>query len=351
VTGKTGGAAYPALVVTDPNTPHTAYLQSDAGFLTNSTATNAIQAPNGGVTAKDIAATDSVWNGLQNSSGGIAANAVYTKTNGTAPANPGAGYGGLDYQGGSTYWYWNAATPGWTTVDLSAVGTGNFWVAGSGGVIYYNGGKVGIGTASPIGALDLCTPGANTYLNLTPTSGSYGLYLGEDSATQAVTFYHGPNYGFVVNVLNAPLVLGANNAASVYVWPGGNVGIGMTNPAYKLQLAVDSAAKPATNTWTVPSDIRLKTDVRDYTDGLDKLRQVKPIRYRYNGKANMPKTEGVGLDAAAHKHLLPDCISTLEGEIDGEKTDIHHFNSHAITFLLINAVRELAERLEKLERE
>src|SRR6516162_70945 len=62
VTGKTGGAAYPALVVTDPNTPHTAYLQSDAGFLTNSTATNAIQAPNGGVTAKDIAATDSVWN-------------------------------------------------------------------------------------------------------------------------------------------------------------------------------------------------------------------------------------------------------------------------------------------------
>jgi hypothetical protein len=122
VTGKTGGTAYPALLVTDPNTPHTAYLQSDGGFLTTNVSTSSVNVPNGGVLAKDMAATDSAWNGLQNSSGGVAANALYTKTNTSAPANPGSGYGGFDYQGGTKYWYWNDTTPGWATVDLSAAG-------------------------------------------------------------------------------------------------------------------------------------------------------------------------------------------------------------------------------------
>ena len=38
----------------------------------------------------------------------------------------------------------------------------------------------------------------------------------------------------------------------------GNVGIGMTNPGYQLQLSSDSAAKPSSNTWTISSDERLK---------------------------------------------------------------------------------------------
>jgi len=41
----------------------------------------------------------------------------------------------------------------------------------------------------------------------------------------------------------------------------GSIGIGVANPTYKLQLATDSAAKPGTNTWTILSDERIKTDI------------------------------------------------------------------------------------------
>ena len=41
----------------------------------------------------------------------------------------------------------------------------------------------------------------------------------------------------------------------------GQVGIGLTNQTYLLQLGSDSAAKPSTNTWTVASDVRLKENV------------------------------------------------------------------------------------------
>jgi|SRR5215471_1322492 len=64
--------------------------------------------------------------------------------------------------------------PAWTldvTGDINASGAlrlngaalstaGNFWAAGSGGAIYYNGGNVGIGTANPQVLLDL--PGYST---------------------------------------------------------------------------------------------------------------------------------------------------------------------------------------------
>jgi hypothetical protein len=42
----------------------------------------------------------------------------------------------------------------------------------------------------------------------------------------------------------------------------GKVGLGIT-PTYQLQLSSDSAAKPATSTWTVSSDQRLKDNIQD----------------------------------------------------------------------------------------
>jgi len=128
VTGKTGAAAYPAIVLTDTNTPHTAYIQSDGGFNTSSTAANAIQAPSGGVYGKQLV-SDTV---------------VYLLPNSSAPPASTSTYGGLSYQNGSSYWYWNGTA--FATVDLSA--TGGLWTSGSGGVIYYNGGNVGIGSTT-----------------------------------------------------------------------------------------------------------------------------------------------------------------------------------------------------------
>jgi len=41
----------------------------------------------------------------------------------------------------------------------------------------------------------------------------------------------------------------------------GSVGIGKTNPATQLEISTDGATKPSTNTWTIASDERLKTDI------------------------------------------------------------------------------------------
>ena len=129
-------------------------------------------------------------------------------------------------------------------------------------------GNVGIGSSAPATRLEVCTASANTGINVTPSGGSYGLLVGEDVAGQAVSVYHGPNYGYVINVLNAPLILGANNQANVTILPSGNVGIGTMTPAAVLDVVgtvrfgtipTTAPAAGSKQIWADPADgYRLK---------------------------------------------------------------------------------------------
>lgn len=132
----------------------------------------------------------------------------------------------------------------------------------------------------------------------------------------------------------------------------GKLGLGMS-PSYQLQLATDSAAKPSTNTWTIASDSRIKTNVEPYDKGLAEIKQVNPITYDYNGKGGFAAGPGgISIIAQDLQPVFPECISTFSAKLneeDEEETELYNYNGHAITFALINAVKELAARVEALE--
>ena len=121
----------------------------------------------------------------------------------------------------------------------------------------------------------------------------------------------------------------------------------------KFEVSVDNAVKPSTNTWTIASDARLKTNIRPFTDGLDVLSQIKPVRYYYNGLAGTPtETENIGIIAQEMQKIAPYTVGTSKVKLhpdDTEQTEILNYNSHAITYVTINAVKELNERVKMLE--
>jgi hypothetical protein len=152
-----------------------------------------------------------------------------------------------------------------------------------------------------------------------------------------------------------------------------NVGIGISAPAYTLHLALDNAAKPGTSAWTVASDERLKRDVAPFKDGLDILKQINPIWFSYTGAANMPKDKKfVGIIAQEMQKIAPYTVGSFIYEDSlGSKTEYLDYNSNAVTYILINAVKqqqvvideknvtvenlektvsELTERISNLER-
>ena len=133
----------------------------------------------------------------------------------------------------------------------------------------------------------------------------------------------------------------------------GRVGIGTGAPGYQLALSTDSAAKPTTNTWTIASDERIKTNVQPYAKGLAEICQVNPITYDYNGKGGIPAGPGgVSILAQELQPVFPECIGSYKGKLDEsdeQDSEILNYNGHAMTFALINAVKELNAKVEALE--
>ncbi len=107
--------------------------------------------------------------------------------------------------------------------------------------------------------------------------------------------------------------------------------------------------------------------------------QINPISYKYNGKGGIgrnkfkskdPQTDqeteteivdtellsktNVGVIAQDIQTVVPETVSSHKGKLNEEdtvETDILDFNSHALTFILINAVKELNARIDSLNQE
>ena len=147
---------------------------------------------------------------------------------------------------------------------------------------------------------------------------------------------------------------GSNNAKAIVFNPlGGPVGIGL-NPGYQFEVSTDSAAKPSTNTWTIASDSRVKTVIGEYTKGVDAICSLRPVLYRYNGKAGFidDGKDKVSIIAQEAISSFPDCVGSFMrklNEDDQEETQLFNWNGHEVTFALINSVKELKAEIDSLK--
>jgi trimeric autotransporter adhesin len=101
------------------------------------------------------------------------------------------------------------------------------------------------------------------------------------------------------------------------------------------------------------SDSRVKENVRTYDSGLDKVLQIEPKLFDYNGKAGFEKTkDNVGIIAQEIKKILPETVNTYKAKLnegDEEETELYSYDGHALTFALVNSIKELNKKIEKLE--
>jgi hypothetical protein len=167
-------------------------------------------------------------------------------------------------------------------------------IVGNVDTFYFNVGNVGIGTTKPTHILHVFTGGANVktyYYGLETTVRTAGGWARSmrfrnenDDVTAAFGSVNGDAYisaGFDINTDPT-----GYQSRILTVTTSGNVGIGTTTPGYQLQLSLNSAAKPGSNTWIVSSDERLKNITGNYTKGLKEILQLNPITYYYKNTAD-----------------------------------------------------------------
>jgi hypothetical protein len=208
-----------------------------------------------------------------------------------------------------------------------------------------NGGNVGIGEVSPQGALQITRTTDHANFVLRSDLGAGGGYGG---------FIRGRSEAFQGGQLDLGTLEANVGTVRMSINHLGNIGVGTAGPSYQLELSTDSAAKPSTNTWTIASDARIKTETGEYTKGLDAVLSLRPVTYRYNGKAGMVDDgeDKISIIAQEAINAFPECVGsymTKLNEDDEEETEVLNWNGHALTFALVNSIKELAARLEALE--
>jgi Chaperone of endosialidase len=143
-------------------------------------------------------------------------------------------------------------------------------------------------------------------------------------------------------------------------------------------------AKPGGGFWADSSDARIKNVVGDYTQGLQAILALNPVRYTFKGNDYTPDDialpqfdpmdetkavttytemkslhhyaaesgkEFIGLVADDVEPIMPELISTMEPTVvDGVRvTDLRGLDCTAIVFALINAVKELKAEIDALK--
>ena len=215
--------------------------------------------------------------------------------------------------------------------------------------------RVGIGTGTPLATLQVSggsimpTAGAGNGIRFpqNPWGGS-----GDESYIELIS-QAGENSSLRIAAQNDwddDISFYQNNGERMTIY-NTNVGIGTSVPAYRLHLATNSAAKPTSNVWTVASDRRLKEDIRPYTSGLEDLLKINTVWFTYNGEAGMPRETGVGVIAQELQEVAPYMVNTWEhhGE-NGEKTEYLGVDNGAMTYMLINAVKEQQAEIDELKQ-
>ncbi len=198
-----------------------------------------------------------------------------------------------------------------------------------------NSGNLGIGTTSPARKLHIKSDTWNTQFVLERGFGhNAGFGIAADS-----------DWIHFLKVTGVGSNTESSTPLMVFRQSNGQVGIGTLSPGAKLHVNGD-AIKTDGETWTVASDRILKHEIENFSDGLQTILAIQPKTYRYNGKAGFSDNgkKHVGIIAQDIQPIAPYMVSEfyrkLE-ETDAQETRLLKYNSSALPYILINAIKEL----------
>lgn len=144
---------------------------------------------------------------------------------------------------------------------------------------------------------------------------------------------------------------------------GGNTGIGIPNPAFQLELGIDSAAKPTGGQWTTTSDRKFKENIknRSLIKSQDLIKKLRLREYTFNDYfVNKHKITNNSVRLGLIAQEVDEVVKSSNNDIADDrivkeinKDDEEPYltlNLDQINFNLLGAVQQILKRVDRLER-
>jgi hypothetical protein len=122
--------------------------------------------------------------------------------------------------------------------------------------------------------------------------------------------------------------------------------------AARLQIATDGTCLCTTGTWGSLSDRRLKRNISAYTTGLDAIRQLEPVTFKYNEIAGSTNDNWqYGLVAQDVEKIMPELVgeTDLRGDSSDPEMRVKTVDPGRAIYAILNALKEIDLRLAALE--
>jgi hypothetical protein len=125
----------------------------------------------------------------------------------------------------------------------------------------------------------------------------------------------------------------------------GSVGIGMTNPGHKLDIAGGNGRVESGYSWLTSSDERYKKNITTLENSLDKIMNIRGVRYDLKDEENITVGKGrhVGFIAQELEKEFPEFVVIEENGYRAVAYD-------KMTAVLVEAVKDLKAQNDKLRR-
>ncbi|MBC7937718.1 MAG: tail fiber domain-containing protein [Rhizobacter sp.] len=209
-----------------------------------------------------------------------------------------------------------AITP---TTPLFMIGNGDAFNILTNAMVVLKNGNVGIGTSQlPVTNLQIA---GGTDADLTDNSGY--LVVGNVNTTNLV--------------MDNNEIMARSNGATTTLF--------LQNEGGALETG-GAASKPGGGSWSATSDARLKQNIQRYEDGLQQLQKINPVYFNYNQQSGYDTSKQfIGVLAQELKEVAPYMVGTFKKD----NTEYLNVDNTAMTYMLINAVKEQQKEIEELK--
>ena len=134
----------------------------------------------------------------------------------------------------------------------------------------------------------------------------------------------------------------------------GNVGIGTSNPNFKLDVWGDA---DITGELTAASDLKIKKNIAEIDEALNMVSLLKPVSYDFRTEEfpemELSERRKMGLIAQDVEAVLPTLVSNAGSitKANGDVVDIKSVNYMELIPLLIKSIQELNNEVEALKEQ